>query len=208
MLECFLTHQINGGLMDINIAIEELKKYIYNSYKATSERIGPNIYRGHLRSLSTEIEDGIALFVSIILPKCKIFLDPSIHIDRKNNRPDLLVVNENNEVVAMIEIKSNMGWCRNAKGVIDGIINNDNKLSNAKSLYCEFSRESSQIVTYGNNVKLFLIALTDGNCSAKNHVNNKAYAATTKVKQYNLFSGWYDKLFDCEVAAFAAELMR
>lgn len=194
--------------MDTKTAIDELKNYIYKSYKATYEKIGPNIYRGHLRALSTEIEDGIALFVSNILPDCKVFLDSSIHIDGKNNRLDILVINENNEVVAMIEIKSNMGWCRNAKWVIDDIVSNDSKFQAAANLHCEFSREDSKQVTYGDNVKLFLIALTDGNCTAKNHAANKAYAATTKVHQYNLFSGWYGELYECEVADFAAELLK
>jgi len=194
--------------MDINTAIKELKNYIYLSYKTTSEKIGPNIYRGHLRSLSTEIEDGIALFITNLFPEYKVFLDSSIYIEGKNNRPDLLVVDENNNAVAMIEIKANMGWCRNAERVIDDLIANDDKFIKERSLYCIFSREEGQTITYEDNVKLFLIALTDGNCSARNHSANKAYAVTREVHQYNLFSGWYGELFDCEIAEFAAELLR
>lgn len=193
--------------MDIKTAIEETKKYIYKSYEATEMKIGPNIYRGHLRALSTEIEDSIALFVTNILPNCKAFLDPSIYLDGTNNRPDLLIVDENNDVFAMIEIKSNMGWCRNAKSVIDNIINNDLKFRNEGKLKCEFSREESQTIYYGDKVKLFLIALTDGNCSTKNHIINKQYAKTTKVYQFNLFSGWYGELEDCEIKDFAEALL-
>lgn len=126
----------------------------------------------------------------------------------KNNRPDLLVINEKNEVVAMIEIKSNMGWCRNAKDVIDNIVANDKKFQEVGMLRCEFSREDSQIVTYKDNVKLFLIALTESNCSSKKHQLNKVYAKTIKVSQFNLFSGWYDHLEDCEIEEFASELLK
>ena len=108
----------------------------------------------------------------------------------------------------MIEIKSNMGWCRNAMQVIDDIVSNDNKFRAERNLYCEFSRENSQQVKYGDDVKLFLIALTDGNCTAKNHAANKAYAVSKNVYQYNLFSGWYGNLSDCEIVNFANELLR
>lgn len=194
--------------MDVRTAIDETKKYIYKSYESTQEKIGPNIYRGHLRALSTEIEDAIALFVTNVLPNCKAFLDPSIYLDGTNNRPDLLIVNEYDDVIAMIEIKSNMGWCRNAKSVIDNIMNNDLKFRNVGKLKCEFSREESQTIYYGEKVKLFLIAFTDGNCSTKNHIANKEYAKTTKVQQFNLFSGWYGKLENCEIREFAEELLK
>lgn len=189
-------------------AIILLKEYINKSYSSINEKIGPNIYRGHLQSLSVEIENGIALFVSNILPGNKIFLDPSIHIDGKNNRPDLLVVNEAKEVVAMIEIKANMGWCRNAKSVIDDILLNNDKFIKEQLLYCEFSREESQSVTYNDKVKLFLIALTDGNCNEKHHKANKEYAKSNNVFQFNLFSGWYGELTNCEIEQFADELLK
>ena len=114
-------------------AVQELKSYIEASYAKTMEPLAPRIVRGHLRSISTDIEDGIALFVSHVLPEgYKLLLDPSIHVDGVNNRPDLLVVDESNAVKAMIEIKANMGWCRNASGVLDDIVSNDEN-SNPKA---------------------------------------------------------------------------
>ena len=44
--------------------------------------------------------------------------------------------------------------------------------------------------------KLFLISLTKGNCSDKNHKSNKEYANANNVYQFNLFDGWYDSLFN------------
>ena len=194
--------------MNIAESIEELKKYIYEAYRSTYKKIGNNIFRGHLRALSTEIEDGIALFVSNVLNDCKVFIDPSIYIDGKNNRPDILVINSDNVVVSMMEIKSNMGWCRNASNVIDSIISNDIKFKKERKLKCEFSMEEEHIITYDDNVKLFLISLTDGNCSAKNHMNNKAYSLEKGIRQYNLFSGWYGELYNCEIEKFAEELLK
>lgn len=189
--------------MELEYAIEKLKKYITDIYQNTGSKIGTNIYRGHLRSISTDIEDGIAVFISDIMPSnYKIYLDSSIHIDGKKNRPDLLVIDENNNVNAMIEIKANMGWCRDASEVIDDILISDSKFKEQKVLTCEFSREENQEIFYGENVKLFLVALTDGNCSARNHEANKLYAAKLDVFQFNLFSGWYESLINCEIEDF------
>lgn len=40
-------------------AVVELKDFIKNIYETTYEKLSPNISRGHLRSISTDIEDGI-----------------------------------------------------------------------------------------------------------------------------------------------------
>ncbi|PKK98662.1 MAG: hypothetical protein CVV57_05615 [Tenericutes bacterium HGW-Tenericutes-2] len=194
--------------MELSDAIEKLKKHISNIYLSTGNKIGDNIYRGHLRTISTDIEDGIAIFISDILPgEYKIFLDSSIHIGGKKNRPDLLVVDSNNNVKAMVEIKANMGWCRNASMVIDDIILSDIMFKTHKNLTCEFSREENQKIFYGENVKLFLVAFTDNNSSLKNHVANKLYASKFDVFQFNLFTGWYDSLSNCEIEEFGKELV-
>lgn len=190
-------------------AVQELKSYIEASYAKTMEPLAPGIVRGHLRSISTDIEDEIALFVSHVLPEgYKLLLDPSIHVDGVNNRPDLLVVDESNAVKAMIEIKANMGWCRNASGVLDDIVSNDAIFKSQGRLSCEFSKEETIEVFYGEGVKLFLVALTDSNCTEKKHIANKAYADSVGVHQYNLFSGWYGGLTPLEVETFAAELLK
>lgn len=193
--------------MDVKKAIEELKEYVANAFESTKAKLGSNIYRGHLRSISTDIEDGIALFVSKILPDCKLFLDASIHVGGKNNRPDLMVVDKNDKVVAIIEIKANMGWCRDAKKVLDGICENNTKFANAGTLCCKFSNDDKQSVTYGNDVKLFLISLTGENGSS-NLESNRNYAKSVNVFHFNLFWGWYYDLREFEIEDFANELLK
>lgn len=193
-----------GGKMN---AIDRLKMNIYDSYESTYKKLGSNIYRGHLRALSTEIEDAIALFISEILPNCKVFIDPSIYINGKNNRPDILVVNEKNEAIFMIEVKANMGWCRNASGVMNDIIENNLKFAEGNKLKCEFSREESQEIIYRDDVKLFLISFVDGNCSKKKHDLNKKYASERGIYHFSLFSGWYDNLNNCDIDFFQKELL-
>ena len=113
--------------------IEELKTYIKNKYEETRQVVegnkGSEIYRGHSRSLSTDIEDAIAIFISKLLPSCKVFIDPSIYIGGKNNRPDILIIDKNNKTIGMVEVKSNMGWCRDAKDVINSICNSNKQFS-------------------------------------------------------------------------------
>ena len=196
-------------MQSINDLIELLKNKIHDDFEKSKEVGRNNIFRGHLRSISADAEDGIACFISDILPQeYKLILDPSIHINDTNNRPDLLVVNEKKSVVAMIEIKSNMGYCRNATEVIDKIVSNNEKFANEKTLECEFSNFPSMQVSYGENVKLFLIALTSDNCSQKSHDKNKAYADKNNVLYMNLFSGWYYDLLDQDIQNFISELQK
>lgn len=90
--------------MDTQKAIEILKNDVCNVWKSTRKTSSENIFRGHTRSISTDVEDRIAEFISIVLDrKVDLYLDPSIHIDGKTYRPDLLVVRDDN-VIAMLEI--------------------------------------------------------------------------------------------------------
>lgn len=194
-------------MITVTDAVNKLKNKIHDDFENTKTAGRDNIFRGHLRSISTDIEDGIACFVSDVIPdNYKVLLDPSIHVNKENNRPDLLVINSNNEVVAMIEVKANMGWCRDARGVIDKILINHEKFCDVKTLRCEFSNFGDINVTYGNNVKLFLIALTSQNCPIKNHESNKLYADEKKVYYMNLFNDWYYNLSEQDIFAFANAL--
>ncbi len=194
--------------MDKANAIEGLRGRILAAHAGTKAKLAPNIARGHLRSISTDIEDAIALFVADLIPQgCSIMLDPSVHVGGKNNRPDMLVVRPDGSVAAMVEIKANMGWCRNASEVIDDIVENDSKFKKEGTLYCEFSNEPDAKVSYGDGVALFLVSLVDGNGPQKKHDLNKDYARSKGVRQLNLFSGWYDSLTALEADAFADGLL-
>lgn len=202
----------------MNSITNNLINYIASVFNSISKPIAPNIVRGHLRSISTNIEDGIARFISEVLPQkgYKLFLDPSIHVKDKQGkthllRPDLLIVKEESaekRVVAYIEIKSNMGWCRDAHVVITDIINNHELFLDNKTLTCEFSTQKGEVeeVIYDSGVKLYLLSLTGSNCSDTKHDNNKQYASANNVKHYVLFTGWYDSLQPKDVDSFMDDL--
>lgn len=182
--------------MDKNKIINELKKEIKNKYDKTRKAVGKKIFRGHSRCISTDIEDAIARFISKILSEYKIFLDPSISIKGTIYRPDLLVINQKNEVVAFMEIKARMGYCRDATEALNKMINYDNVFKN-NDLTCKFSYGSSPVkVKYDKNVKLFFVSLSSNNCS--NHINNNTYARNKNkhklVSYFTLFKGVYDDL--------------
>ena len=191
-------------MMDLS---KELIEYIEEAYKSTAKQLARNIFRGHLRSISSDIEDGIAIFISKALPQdYKLFLDPTINIDNRINRPDLLVVDSHDNVAAMIEIKANMGWCRDAMPTIDNIIKKDTLFRSTKKLICEFSNKKIVEVSYEKGVKLYLISLTDKNCSGKRHEQNKQYALNNNVHYYNLFTEWYDSLQVKDAEVFLSDL--
>lgn len=82
--------------------------------------MGYNITRGHLGTLSTEIEDDVAIFLLDILPAgYKAFVDCSVNIDGESHRPDILILDASNNVRFLVEVKTNMGWCRDASGKLE-----------------------------------------------------------------------------------------
>ena len=191
--------------------INELKKSINQVLLDTKKVLNFNITRGHTRSISSDIEDHTAIFISKILKqKFNLYLDPSIKTEDKTHRPDLLIVNEAQEVVAMIELKANMGYCRDASEVIDKMLQVDKLFSNEKELVCKFSgtNDERKVVKYSKNVKLFLISFTEDNCSLKNHAKNKKYANANNISHFNLFSGWYDNLVEKDIDDFIIELVK
>jgi hypothetical protein len=193
--------------MELNKAIESLKSDILSIYSQTKNSLKPNIYRGHSRSISADIEDCVTVFISNILPsEYKFFIDASVRLNGRSKRPDLLIVDQNNKVYAMVEIKANMGYCREASNEINKIIDNHNSSIELSNLVCKFSDRDEEEVEYSKDVKLFLISLTDSNNSSRNHSNNKIYATSKSVHHYNLFSGWYDSLTNNEIMDFVHEI--
>ena len=188
--------------------INNLIQFVHDAHEETRKTLSDKIIRGHLRVLSAEIEDGIAFFVSEIIPsEYKVLLDPSININGENNRPDLLLIDQNNNVKALMEIKSNMGWCRNSQSVADKIINKDKLFSAKSTLVCKFKEHDSIEVKYGNNVPLYLIALTSKNCPQKRHDDNKVITKEKGVRHYLLFKNWYHSLEELEIEKFANDLV-
>lgn len=195
-------------------AIENLQKRVSDTYKETTESCScenKNISRGCYRSMSSDIEDSIALFLSKLLPDTYYFLlDTSICVNGKINRPDLLILNEKKQVIAMIEIKAHMGWCRsNAEilKVLEKIKLYNDKFKEAHELeYSIKVNSDKQKATYSENVKLFLIAFTGDNCPDKNHNNHKELAKEKCIKHYILFSGWYNELKCKDIYEFIKDI--
>lgn len=187
--------------------VEELKNGIRDIWEETRNNIASNIIRGHSRSISTDVEDMIALFISKEFDnKVKIFIDPSITISSKTYRPDLLVI-RNDKVIALVEIKANLGWCRDASIVIEEeLVTRQKVFSEADQIECKFSiTKTSETVSYDDNVKMYLIALTSEN-GGKLEAENKAYAKKHGVNHYILFNGWYNNLEPREIDDFIKDL--
>lgn len=194
--------------MSVNAAIDALKKYILQEFQKTKITIRPNLHRGHLRALSTEIEDGIAAFILDVLPEgYKVYVDASVRVGKKTHRPDILIVDDNANVKALVEVKTNMGWCRDASAEIDKILFKHNEMVSIGTITCKFSNDATVTASYENNVPVFLVAFTSENCGNSRHDNNRNVAKSKNVKYYCLFSGWYgDALADADIKDFAAEI--
>lgn len=195
--------------MEIDIAIESLKSYIVKEYEKTKTKIRPNMVRGHLRALSTEIEDGIAAFLLDILPEgYKAYVDASVRVGKKTHRPDILIIDDKNNVKALVEVKTNMGWCRDASKEIEKILFKHNEMISEGNVTCKFSNDHTVGVCYSDNVPVYLVAFTSKNCGDEQHGNNRKIAKSKRVNYYCLFSGWYDdSLIPLEINEFAKEII-
>lgn len=194
----------------VDVAIDSLKNYIATEFANTKKTIRNNLHRGHLRALSTEIEDGIAAFLSDILPSdYQIYVDSSVRVGSKTHRPDILVIDKAGKVRALVEVKTNMGWCRDASAELDKILFKHSEMISNGTITCKFSNEASAFATYTANVPVFLVAFTNENCGTRKHKANRSIADAKNVKYYCLFSGWYgDKLNDADIRDFATEIQR
>ena len=194
----------------IDSAIEKLKTGINSVWTKTREKLRANIFRGHFRSISTDVEDYIGLFISDILgDQFRILIDPSIYISGTGtHRPDILVVRDG-RIVAMIEVKTQTGWCRDISTVIDYEILRMHKVFCNQELICKFSGDEPQKVIYDEKVKLFLVVLTSQNgAKDKRHKVNVNYANSNGIGYYILFDGWYDGLTEkSDTKSFAQELL-
>ena len=189
-------------------AITKLKKYVYDRFEETKVKEGPNIIRGHLRALSTEIEDGVAIFLLDILPEgYKAFVDCSVNIEGESHRPDILVLDESNNVRFLIEVKTNMGWCRDASGELEKILHKHEHMKSVKNFACKFSYHSEEIVHYPDDVKVYLVPFTKSNEKEKKHESNKIKASEVGIKYFKLFDKWYWNLENKDITAFAADIL-
>ena len=194
--------------METTEAIAKLKQYIFDRFEETKAKVGTNILRGHLRALSTEVEDGIAIFLLDILPAgYKAFVDCSVNIDSESHRPDILVLDKNNNVRFLVEVKTNMGWCRDASGELEKILHKHEHMKSVKDFVCRFSNDPEETVHYPNDVKVFLVPFTNSNSSQRKHEMNKVKASEMGIKYYILFDKWYSDLEDKDIAGFAADIL-
>ena len=168
--------------MQISQAIKELKNSVKKTYIKTTKKLDKNIFRGYAEDMSSVIENSITLFIKNLLPSgYEFYIDPSITINSKLHRPDLLIVDTNKRVKAMLEIKANMGHCRNTKELVNKIWNNHKLFTKQHNLTCSFPiikngikiGKGSKNVIYPKRVKCFLITYTQQNCS--NNYHEKTY---------------------------------
>ena len=195
--------------MEVNSAINKLKDHILTKYEETKHKVGTNVIRGHLRTLSTEIEDGVALFLLDILPEgYKALVDCSVHIDGKSHRPDILIIDSENKVKFLVEVKTNMGWCRNATNELNKILQKHNKMASVGNIRCMFSNDPEINVFYSDEVKIFLIPFKKGNCSEDKHTNNMELAKEKGISYFRLFDNWYSNLENKEIEKFANTIIK
>ena len=120
-----------------------------------------------------------------------------------------MLVVKDDVVLALVEIKSNMGWCRDATKVIDDEILRMHKgFTKLEHLTCKFSKNETREVEYSKDTKVYFLSLTSQNGGkAEDNEKNIKYANSRGVDFYMLFDGWYDCLTDRDIDKFIDSLL-
>ena len=181
------------------IALSEKIRKKYEEQKNQGDLNSNNIFRGHIPSVSSIIENEIALFLREELnKKYKYYIDYGI----QKHRPDLLVVDENNTIKYIIEIKSNIGYCREIKGDYLKKLKEERELFRKNEIInISYTTKDgkkatkNEVEVKGNpDVKMFFIILTSDNASLKYHENNIKNLKKENIGYYVLFKNWYGDL--------------
>ena len=188
----------------MKLEVNELRKSIKTKYEqiAIVDGLNSQIIRGHIPAISFIVENEITLFLNKIMKKGYLFF---IDCTIGEHRPDLIIVNEKtNQCELIIEIKSNMGYCRNIKTQIKKYLEQIEWLeNNCKIIYYQYidgdRKKYEKHIEKSRNIKMILISLTSHNCSNENHNINKKELENVEIKYFNLFDGWYNDLKENEI---------
>ena len=95
---------------------EFMKKIIELYHSARHPKYyNPNIFRGRSSSISSELEDLTAFFISLNNPNlCKYFVDQPMEFKGIATKYPDIVIQENNGIIKnLIDVKTDIGWSRN-----------------------------------------------------------------------------------------------
>ena len=95
---------------DLEEKIKDLKNKIEEFYKDKAKiDFSSNVLRGHVWPVAYEFEDRFTNILSEIFKDKDYCFYTDFSLEKR--RPDIIITKKN-KVVAMIELKANLGWCR------------------------------------------------------------------------------------------------
>lgn len=175
--------------------LKNLYKDTIKLYKRAQFSGFKNIHRGRNHCVSSKIEDLVALYIYKNLKhrqNYKVYTDKPISIKGVKSHtiyPDVLIVDKNNQIVSMFDVKTDMGYkrkelcdlCKNKSAQLD-------KLSKNKSYIQSFKNGKTELsVTKNTNYNIVII-------SSKNWIKGwedyvKKSNKIKGISVYVLFSG-------------------
>lgn len=181
-------------------ALQNLIDYIYDKYEnLETKNIGnkENIRRYTKPIMAGYVENAVALFINDVLKDKKLnyLIDSQLSIGKRQPlRPDIIIYDENNEIHAIIEVKSQLGY----SGGFDKNKYNE-KIEDLKKASDEcilsLKREDINFRISKKCIDFVVILM-----SSNSHNNLEKYNG---INYFILFKNddmdvWYDKLsFDC-----------
>ena len=148
--------------------------------------------------MSEYVENGIAIFINDVLKDKKLnyCIDAQLSVGKRQpKRPDIIIYNNNNEILGIVEVKSQLGYSRNFdfKGYNEKIevLKAASKKGLLKLKNEEEKEDEDIYFTISKKCIDFVVILTESNGFKKNSKNK-----SEKVKYYSIFNKgtWYGKL--------------
>ena len=160
-----------------------------------------NVKRYTTPIMSQYVENGIALFINDIIKdkKMNYLIDSQLCVgERQPIRPDIIVYDENNEIHAIVEVKSQLGYSGNfKKSTYNNRIKKIKEADKKDVLKIQKGEDGPLKFTVSKKCKDFIVILMSengrNNVSKFEGTNYFVLFNSTKEKKV-----WYDKLsFDC-----------
>ena len=103
--------------MQFNMTPEEFFRLTIDLYADArkSKFAHPHIHRGRSRSISSELEDLLALYLAKNNPTpCEYYTDQQVRFGGRTRYPDIIVQQSDGTINDLIDVKSDIGWKRDS----------------------------------------------------------------------------------------------
>ena len=176
--------------MEYKMSPEEYFRKINELYRNARKPkfYNPNIKRGRSSSISSELEDLTALFISLNNPnRCDYFTDQPMKFSGSTPKyPDIVIQNSNGLIKNIIDVKADIGWDRS--GLYSLCEEWEKRINSVKGTTTSFKQGIDKSIIDGQfskNLKCHVVVITKENSGEE--IDNDYERVKRKLKNVCLY---------------------